>query len=42
MIWNEAIKEVYIDKQERIKPKSSGNYSTDKPEIHLAKPKQEI
>ena len=42
MIWSETIKEVYIDKQERIKPKSSGNYSTDKPDIHLAKPKQEI
>ena len=32
MIYNETIKEVYIDKQEKTKPKSSANYNTEKPD----------
>ena len=32
MIYNETIKEVYTDKQERAKPKSSANYNTEKPD----------
>ena len=42
MKYNEATEEVYIDKQERIKSKSSSNHNTDKPDIHVAKLKQEI
>ena len=42
MIYNETTKEVYIDKQERIKPESSNNYDTDRPDINLDKTKQEV
>ena len=42
MIYNETAKEVYIDKQKRIKPKSFSNHNAGKPYIHLAKLKQEI
>ena len=42
MINNETTKEVYIDKQERIKPNSSSNHNTDEPDIHVAKLKQKI
>ena len=41
-IYIETTKEVYIDKKERIKPKNSNNDNTDKPDISLDKPKQEI
>ena len=34
MIYNETTKEVYIDKQKRIKPNSSSNHNTDKLDIH--------
>ena len=42
IIYNETIKEVYIDKQKRIKPNSSRNHNTDEHDIHVAKLKQEI
>ena len=42
MVYNETTKEVCIDKQERIKPNSSSDCNTDKPDVHLAKLKQEI
>ena len=42
MTYNETAKEVYIDKQQRIKPKYSNNHNTDKPDISLDKPKQKI
>ena len=42
LIYNETTKELYIDKQERIKPKSSNDHSTDKPDISLDKPKQKL
>ena len=38
MIYNETAREVYIDKQARIKPESSNNYNTDKPDISSDKP----
>ena len=41
MTYNETAKEVYIDKQERIKPKYWNNHNTDKPDISLDIPKQE-
>ena len=40
MIYNETTNDVYIDMQERIKPNSSSDHSTDKPDIHVAKLKQ--
>ena len=40
MIYNETTREVYMDKQARIKPESSNNYNTDRPDIYLDKPKQ--
>ena len=42
MIYNETTTEVYIDKQERIKPESSNNHDTDRPDINLDKIKQEV
>ena len=42
MIYNETATEVYIAKQERIKPDSSNNYNTDRPDTYLDKPNQEI
>ena len=42
MIYNETATEVYIAKQERIKPDSSNNHNTDRPDTYLDKPKQEI
>ena len=42
MIYNETKTEVHIDKQERIKPESSSNHSTDRPDIYLDEPKQEV
>ena len=41
-IYNKTTKEVYIDKQERVKPNSSSNHNTDELDIHVAKLKQEI
>ena len=42
MIYNETTKELYIDRQEIINPKNADENNTDKPDTHLAKPKQEI
>ena len=42
MIYNETTKELYIYRQEIINPKNADDNNTDKPDIHLAKPKQEI
>ena len=42
MIYNETTTEVYIAKQERIKPDSFNNHNTDRPDTYLDKPKQEI
>ena len=42
MIYNETATEVYIAKQERIKPNRSNNHNTDRPDTYLDKPKQEI
>ena len=42
MIYIETTKEVYIDKQERVKANSSSNRNTDEHDIHVAKLKQEI
>ena len=42
MIHNETTTEVYIDKQERINPKSSNNHDTDKSDTYLDKPKQGV
>ena len=39
---NKTTKEVYISKQERVKPNSSSNHNTDELDIHVAKLKQEI
>ena len=35
MTYNEITTEVYMDKQERIKPESSNNHKTDRPDIYL-------
>ena len=42
MIYNETTTEVYIDEEERIRPESSNNHNTDRPDIYLDKPKQEV
>ena len=42
MIYNETTTEVYIDKQKRLKPNRYNNHNTDKPDIYLDKPTQEI
>ena len=42
MIYNEITTEVYMDKQERIKPEGSNNHKADRPDIYLDKPKQEL
>ena len=42
IIYNETTTEVYIDKEERIRPKNSNNHNTDRPDIYLDKPKQEV
>ena len=42
MAYNETTKEVCIDKQERIKPNSSSDCNTNKPDVYVAKLKQEI
>ena len=41
-IYNETTTEVYIDKEERIRPENSNNHNTDIPDIYLDKPKQEV
>ena len=42
MTYNEATAEVYINKEERIKPENSNNDKTDRLDIYLDKPKQEV
>ena len=42
MIYNGTTNEVYIDKQERTKPRSSSKRNTDDLDIHVAKLKQKI
>ena len=42
MIYNETTTEVYINKEERIRPDNSNNHNTDRPDIYLHKPKQEV
>ena len=42
LIYNGNTTELYIDKQERIKPESSNNHETDRSDIYLDKPKQEV
>ena len=42
MIYNETTTEVYIDKEERIRPENSNNHNTHRPDIYLDKPKQEV
>ena len=42
MIYNKTTTEVYIDKEERIRPENSNNHNTDRPDIYLDKPKQEV
>ena len=42
MANNGTTKEVYIDKQERVKPNNSSNYNTYERDIHVAKLKQAI
>ena len=41
MIYNGITTEVYMSKQERIKPESYNKHKTDRPDIYLDKPKQE-
>ena len=42
MTYNETTTEVYINKEERIKPENSNNNKTDRLDIYLNKPKQEV
>ena len=42
MIYNETTTEVYIDEEERIRPESSNNHNTVRPDIYLDKPKQKV
>ena len=42
MMYNETTTEVYIDKEERIRPENFNNHNTDRPDIYLNKPKQEV
>ena len=42
MIYNETSTEIYIDKEERIRPENSNNHNTDRPDMYLDKRKQEI
>ena len=42
MANNGTTKEVYIDKQERVKPNNSSNHNTYERDIHVAKLKQAI
>ena len=42
MTYNETTAEVYINKEERIKPENSNNNKTDRLDIYLNKPKQEV
>ena len=42
MIYNETTTDVYIDKEERIRPENPNNHNTDRPDICLDKPKQEV
>ena len=42
MMYNETTTEVYIDKEERIRPENFNNHNTDRPDIYLNKPKQEM
>ena len=42
IIHNETTTEVYIDKEERIRPENSNSHNTDRRDIYLDKPKQEV
>ena len=42
MTYNETTAEVYINKEERRKPDNSNNNKTDRLDIYLDKPKQEV
>ena len=42
MIYNEYTTQVYIDKEERIRPENSNNHNTERPDIYLNKPKQKV
>ena len=42
MTYNETTTEAYVDKEERIRPENSNNHNTDRSDIYLDKPKQEI
>ena len=42
MIYNETSTEIYIGKEERIRPENSNNHNTDRPDMYLDKRKQEI
>ena len=42
MTYNETTAEVYINKEEIIKPENSNNNKTDRLDIYLDKPKQEV
>ena len=41
VIYNKISTEVYMDKQERIKPEISNNHKTHRPDIYLDKLKKE-
>ena len=42
MIYNKTTTEVYIDKEERIRPENSNNHNTGRPDIYLDKPNEEV
>ena len=42
MICKETTTEIYIVKERRIKPENSNNHNTDRPDIYLDEPKQEV
>ena len=42
MIYNKTTKEVYVDKQQRVKAKGFNNHNTNKSDIHWAKSEQKI
>ena len=42
IIHNETTTEVYIDKEERIRPENSNSHNTDRRDFYLDKPKQEV
>ena len=42
IVHNETTTEVYIDKEERIRPENTNSHNTDRRDIYLDKPKQEV